>query len=61
LLRRISQSALAAKPSWAAIQHIEKESRNPTLILLHAIANALDVSLGDVLLRVSTKSEGGPD
>ena len=61
LERGISQNALAAKAgvSRAAIQHIEKEIRNPTLILLHALASALDVSLGTVLLRVAKKSCGG--
>ncbi|GEM_PF-6990669 len=32
-----------------AVQHIENEIRNPTLILLHTVAGALDVSLGAVL------------
>jgi len=58
LEKGVSQNTLAAKAgvSRAAIQHIEKEIRNPTLILLHAVAGALDVSLGAVLLRVAKKS-----
>jgi DNA-binding XRE family transcriptional regulator len=47
----ISQNVLAKKAglSRAAIQHIEKGIRNPTLIICHAVASALDVSLADVL------------
>jgi len=47
----ISQNVLAKKAglSRAAIQHIEKGIRNPTLIVCHAVASALDVSLADVL------------
>ena len=58
LEKGISQNTLAAKAgvSRAAIQHIEKEIRNPTLILLHAVASALDVSLVGVLRRAAKKS-----
>ena len=47
----ISQNLLAKKSglSRGAIQHIEKGIRNPTLIVCHAVATALDVSLADVL------------
>jgi len=38
--------------SRGAIQHIEKEIRNPTLIVCHAIATALDIPLSSVLKEV---------
>jgi transcriptional regulator with XRE-family HTH domain len=57
LRKGISQNALALKAglSRAAIQHIEKEIRNPTLILLHAVAAALGVSLGRVIHRLENR------
>ena len=57
LEKGISQNKLAQKAglSRAAIQHIEKEIRNPTLILVHAVACALEVSMGAVLNRVAKR------
>lgn len=53
----ISQNMLAKKAglSRGAIQHIEKGIRNPTLIVCHAVASALDVSLADVLALAEKK------
>jgi transcriptional regulator with XRE-family HTH domain len=50
----ISQAVLAEKAglSRAAIQHIEKGIRNPTLMVTHAIACALGTSLSDVIAKV---------
>jgi DNA-binding XRE family transcriptional regulator len=52
--KRISQVTLAQKAglSRAAIQHIEKGIRNPTLMVVHAISWALGVKLSDVIAKV---------
>jgi transcriptional regulator with XRE-family HTH domain len=48
-----SQLALATRAgvSRGAVQHIEKGIRNPTLMLTHALAEALDVSLCAVVKK----------
>lgn len=59
LEKKLSQNKLAEKCglSRGAIQHIEKGIRNPTLMVAHAIATALDVPLWSVLKKVEEDGE----
>ena len=58
LKKSLSQLAVSQKAglSRAAIQHIEKGIRNPTLMVVHAIAKALDTSLTKIIRKVETKT-----
>lgn len=53
-MKGVSQKTLAesAGLSRAAVTHIESGIRNPTLILCHALASSLGVSLSGILRRV---------
>ena len=57
LAKGLSQRVLAesAGLSRAAITHIEAGIRNPTMIVCHALAAALGVSLSAILRRVERK------
>jgi len=54
LKKGLSQNKLAelAGLSRGAVQHIEKGIRNPTLMVCHALANAMNESLAKVLVKV---------
>lgn len=54
LKKGLSQNRLAEITglSRGAIQHIEKGIRNPTLMVCHAIASAMNVSLGAILKKL---------
>lgn len=51
LEKGLSQLAVSQRAglSRATIQHIEKGIRNPTLMVVHAIAQALDSSLAGII------------
>jgi len=57
LAQGMSQLALSQKAgiSRAAVQHIEKGIRNPTLMLLHALACSLGVKLSDVIATIERR------
>ena len=57
LAKGLSQRVLAesAGVSRAAITHIEAGIRNPTMIVCHALAASLGVSLSAILRRVERK------
>ena len=59
LKMQISQNALAKKTglSRTAVQFIEKGIRNPTLIVCHALATGLGVSLAEVLIEAERKCQ----
>lgn len=59
LEKGVSQNKLAEKAglSRAAVQHIEKGIRNPTLIVCHALAKALDTSLGRIINRIESEQK----
>jgi transcriptional regulator with XRE-family HTH domain len=54
LEKGISQLTLAKRAgiSRGAVTHIESGIRNPTLIVCHALAKALDIKLSNLLRRV---------
>lgn len=53
LERGLSQEKLAKKAgvSRGAVSHIEKGIRNPTLFVCHALASAMETSLGSLVIN----------
>jgi len=56
LEKGLSQLSVAQKAgiSRAAVQHIESGLRNPTLIVIHSMASALEVSLSSLIHRLES-------